>query len=52
MKTGKQEIRELPETLPEDAGFEDLPRYSDVGMKVDKGLKGAGRERGGESGGT
>lgn len=43
MKTAKEEIRELLDTLPEDATLEDIQYHIDVRMKVGKGLEAAER---------
>ncbi|MCH8988873.1 MAG: hypothetical protein IIA92_08710 [Chloroflexi bacterium] len=42
MKTGKQEVLELLEQLPEDASLEDIQYHIYVRQKVQKGLDAAG----------
>ena len=43
MKTGKEEVLELLERLPEDASLEDIQYHIYVRQKIQKGLD-AGRE--------
>lgn len=42
MKTGKQEVLELLEQLPEDASLEDIQYHIYVRQKVQRGLDAAG----------
>ena len=41
MKTGKEEVRELLEKLPEDASLEDIQYHIYVRQKIQRGLKAA-----------
>ena len=41
MKTGKEEVRELLEKLPEDASLEDIQYHIYVRQKIQKGLAAA-----------
>lgn len=39
MKTAKDEVREILETLPEDASLEEIQYHIYVRQKIDRGLK-------------
>ena len=41
MKTGKEEVRELLEKLPEDASLEDIQYHIYVRQKIQRGLEAA-----------
>ena len=41
MKTGKEEVRELLEKLPEDASLEDIQYHIYVRQKINRGLDAA-----------
>ena len=45
MKTAKDEVREMLESLPDDASLEDIQYHIYVRQKVEKGLEAAREER-------
>ena len=45
MKTGKEEVLELLEQLPEDASLEDIQYHIYVRQKIQRGLDGARGEK-------